>query len=175
MIVGGATRLSTGVRDAALPETDNSVSQTTDPSGRPRTSARTRPSKPLAYSWYRACRAFFLPLIADGGPLSTATNPRYQSHLRLKLHPELLRPFIADSPNPLYDRFPIDDVEDDGNVPTHHVRTKGGGLVHPAPERFALIKAEVERRLHESLDRFIDASFANTGSVRMPRPPLFWT
>jgi len=65
------------------------------------------------------------------------------------------------------DRFPRglgEDIEDK-RAPTHITGTKGSGLVHPAPERFALIRAEVERRLNDSLKRFIDVSFTNTGFV----------
>ena len=166
---------STDVRNVGL---HNPVHASADPVGRPRTSTRAPPSTPLAYSWYRARRTFFLPLIADGGPLSTATNPVYQSHLRLKIHPEMLRWFIADAPHGMfYDRFPrdpLDDTEDEISKKglAHDTGIRGSGLVHPPPESFALIKQEVELRLNESLKRFIDVSFTNTGSV-YPGSPNF--
>lgn len=134
--------------------------------------ARTQPSKTLAYSWYRARRTFFLPDIADGGPLSTATNPSYKSHLQLKVHPELLHPFIADVVDDAaqYDPFPdeiIENVEDEKLFGKKRRAIEPGSkknkLVHPAPERFDLIRADVEARLNESLKRFIDLSFSNTG------------
>lgn len=153
-----------------------------------RTTASVQPSKPLAYSWYRARRTFFLPVIAEGGPLSTATNPVHTSHLQLKVHPELLHPFIADaysaSPvnNLLHDAFPKDLIEDAEDEKLYGKKKNtyydphegegrkkkkgaGGGLVHPSPERFELIRIEVEKRLDESLKRFIDVSFTNTGCV----------
>jgi len=164
------------VRDVALQLSDNPIPAPTDPTGRSRTSARTPPSKPLAYSWYRARRVFFLESFADGCPLSTATNPVYKSHLRLKVHAELLRPFIADAPHGMRydDRYPhglAEDIEDKRG-PTYITSAKGSGLVHPAPERFALIKAEVDRRLNDSLKRFIDVSFTNTGFVGFSPPNL---
>ncbi|KAF8324426.1 uncharacterized protein EI90DRAFT_2332073 [Cantharellus anzutake] len=105
------------------------------------------PSKTLAYSWFRAKRVFFLPRVAEGSHFTPATNPVYRSHLRLKVHPELLYPLIADEV----------DGGDGGRMRGH---------VHPSPARFELIKKEVEKQLEKSLERFIDVSFTNTGNFR---------
>ena len=90
----------------------------------------------------------------------------------------MLRWFIADAPHGMfYDRFPrgpMDDAEDEISKKglAHDTGIRGSGLVHPPPETFALIKQEVELRLNESLKRFIDVSFTNTGSV-YPGSPNF--
>ena len=107
--------------------------------------ASTAPSQTLAYSWFRAKRTFFLPQVMDGSHLTPATNPVHRSHLRLRVHPELLYPFTADDLN------------------AAGVGGATRGHVHPSPARFELIRKEVEKQLDSSLNRFIDVSFTNTG------------
>ena len=99
-------------------------------------------NKSLQYSWWRAQRTFFLPQVVEGSALTPATNIVYCPHLRLKLHNELLYPHIAD------------------------VMEGRQGPAHPSPQRFELIRKEVLERLNESVDRFIDVSFTNTGNYR---------
>ena len=114
--------------------------------------ASTAPSQTLAYSWFRAKRTFFLPQVVDESHLNLATNSVHPSHLRLKIHPQLLHPFIADEINP---------TGAGGIGATSGVTARGH--VHPSPARFKLIKEEVEKQLEISLGRFIDVSFTNTG------------
>ncbi|KAF8315593.1 hypothetical protein DL93DRAFT_2166561 [Clavulina sp. PMI_390] len=184
------TPLETAISRPSIPETVKNAAVsipmtqvTSTVSSRPRIYARAPPSKTLAYSWYRARRTFFLPIVAEGGPLSTTTNPVTENHLQLRLHRELLRPFIGDDSGaaqpPNHDEFPPELIEnlndeilygkrrDTYAVPTDNARERESrGLAYPAPERFDLVRKEVQMNLEESLKHFIEVSFANTGNFR---------